>query len=609
VAGGGRARRRWIQVGGCVAIAAALAALAAAGSAAGSLAGFQERAADSIYPRGTLSSDVVVVAIDSRALARHDQQWPWPRAEQARLVEAVASGRPAVVVIDELFASSADGDDELAAQVARATSTGSPVVRAGVADVGGRDHGVLVASSTIPPDATIAAGAFATGLTTVTPDPNDGVVRQVPLTVEVDGVFRPSLALAAIAAVDGSTPDVVVRPGGVQVGRRTIPTGTDHQLRISWPAGLDHGSPAVVSAADVLAGQVDPSTFRDKAVFVGVTDPTLGDTHLTPLDRATGQPGVEIQAAAFHTMASRHYLEPASTAVIAIEVFVVALVVALAVQLLPLWAAAAASIVAPVTTVAWAWWRADAGTVTNVVFPLVAAVIAVLASGGLRYAVETRHRRQVSRLFAQYVPGPIAEQHVDEGRVDDAVAGQRLDVTVLFCDLRGFTAMSAQVSPEAVNERLSRYYEYASEIVLGHGGTLVQYVGDEVFAVFGAPIAQVDHRASAVACARQLQVDVDRLDAVLAEAGAPPLRFGIGLCAGPVVAAHAGSTWRRQYAVIGDTVNVGSRLCSQAGPGEVVLAESVRAGIDPPPEVDPMGPLRMKGVADDFVAWRLVLDG
>jgi adenylate cyclase len=144
--------------------------------------------------------------------------------------------------------------------------------------------------------------------------------------------------------------------------------------------------------------------------------------------------------------------------------------------------------------------------------------------------------------------------------------------------------------------------------VLDHGGTVMTYIGDEVFAIFGAPVPSEDHTSAAIGCARDLQERVGELDAALALHEFDPLRFGIGLNAGAVIVTHAGSTWRRQYTAIGDPVNVASRLCSQAGPGQIVLSESVRAAADPPPEVRPLGAVAMKGVRADFQAWTLVLE-
>jgi adenylate cyclase len=142
--------------------------------------------------------------------------------------------------------------------------------------------------------------------------------------------------------------------------------------------------------------------------------------------------------------------------------------------------------------------------------------------------------------------------------------------------------------------------------VFDHGGTVMQYVGDEVFAVFGAPIPDPGAAAKAVRCARAMQEETSRLGARLAKAGLPPVGYGIGLHLGEVVAAHVGNDIRRQYAVVGDTVNVGSRLCSRARAGEIVMSDAVLAAIDDPPAVEPLGPVELKGKREPLPIHRLV---
>ena len=238
------------------------------------------------------------------------------------------------------------------------------------------------------------------------------------------------------------------------------------------------------------------------------------------------------------------------------------------------------------------------------VYPLFAVALAVLLSGALRYWSETRLRRRVSSLFARYVPPPVADELVRDGRLAAVVEGQRLPVTVFFCDLRGFAPLAASLSPSEVNQVLSEYYEHVSSRVLDHGGTIIQYVGDEVFAVFGAPVSREDHAAAALWCALQVQADAPALAASLAERSLPAVAFGIGLNTGEVVAAHAGSSFRRQYAVVGDPVNVGSRLCGQAAGGEVVAADETVADSGITITGERFSPL-LKGVERAVVAWRI----
>ena len=124
---------------------------------------------------------------------------------------------------------------------------------------------------------------------------------------------------------------------------------------------------------------------------------------------------------------------------------------------------------------------------------------------GVKYFGETRQRRRVTALFSQYVPEEVAQRLVDEDRAELAAEGQRLDMTVLFCDLRGFTALSEKLPPSIVRTMLDHYYDRVTELVLSMRGTLMKYVGDEVFAVWGAPMPSTDHPALALECAIAIQ--------------------------------------------------------------------------------------------------------
>jgi adenylate cyclase len=206
----------------------------------------------------------------------------------------------------------------------------------------------------------------------------------------------------------------------------------------------------------------------------------------------------------------------------------------------------------------------------------------------------------VTALFSQYVPEAVAQQLVDADRAQVAAEGERLDMTVLFCDLRGFTALSESLEPATVRVMLNHYYDRVTDVVLAMGGTLMKYVGDEVFAVWGAPLPTPDHSARAFECAMAIQGLTPTLNAELVELGAPAVAFGIGLNTGEAVAAHFGGGRRRQYDVVGDTVNVGARLCSIAGRGEIILPEKIYEKVADPPPVEEVGPVSLKGVTREL---------
>ena len=383
-------------------------------------------------------------------------------------------------------------------------------------------------------------------------------------------------------------------------------TDDRYRVRVSWPNGIppsvDDAGP-VISAADVLSGRFDPADVDGRVVFVGVTDPTLGDQVATPVTKRTPDPGVMVQAAAFHTLASRNYLVGPSTSETILWVALLSLIVALGVQFLPLPASATVCVLSVAAAALVPVQRAAGGTLLYSVYPLLAVVLAVPLSGAVRYRTETRLRRRVSTLFARYVPPPVAAELVRDGRLDEAIEGQRVEVSVLFCDLRGFTPLSAEVEPAQVNRMLSLYYEYVSAAVLGAGGTIVQYVGDEVFAVFGAPVPRQDHASATLECALSVQSDRGSLEELLVSADLPTVEFGIGVNSGEVVAAHAGSSFRRQYSVIGDPVNVGSRLCDEAGDGEVVAAQQTVGDGGSAAGGEAYEPV-LEGVDRSITAWR-----
>jgi adenylate cyclase len=586
-------------------------------ASAGRLSRFEGDASDLAFPRGEADESVAVVSLDTRALLEVDPAWPWPRTRHADLVRALDEAGARLIVFDVAFVNAADGDEELADAM---TEAGNVVLTASAySAVDGEGHAVrspgLQKMSVVRPVERLAEAAVAVGHSNVTLDSTDGVVRELPLVVEdQDRRVVPALSLAAATAMARAESDqpvepIMRRPTGVQAGGRAIPTNERYEMRVSYTPELSTTrlKGPILSAADVLNGGLPDDALRDKVVFIGATDVSLGDRVLTPVDKDTGLPGVLVHANAYDTLASRTYVTPASTLEIFVCVLLVSLVLTFAVQFLPWWAATAVALGLLVAYLFTAYLRADTGTLMNISYPTIAVAIAVPVSLSVRYLVEIRQRRRVNALFSQYVPDRVARQLIDEGRVDTVLEGQRVEVTTMFSDLRGFTEYSARLAPAEVNAMLTDFYEYVSQRVLAHGGTVMTYIGDDVFSIFGAPVPLDDHEARAVACARELQEHIDELDRNLEAHGFEKLRFGIGLNAGEVVASHIGSNWRRQYTAIGTTVNIASRLCSQAGPGQIVLSESVRAGIDPPPEVQAMRPLQMKGVAPDFVAWKLVL--
>jgi adenylate cyclase len=603
-------RRVLRRVASALVVTIVVTAIAAIGLSAGAFAGFGRRASDALFPSAHTSSQVVVVGIDQRSENAVGQQFPWPRAQDALLADQLAAAGAKVVVWDVVFSgkSKSGPADDAALEAALHRLPATVLAETGGLKPG-PDAGLDELVNAAEPYGPIAAtGTVAHA--NVLPDPADGVVRTLPLVVEdAHGTPIPSLSLAALQALEGDTSPVTVQPNGVQAAGRFIPTESTHDLRLNWADGLrgQPGQASYVSAIDVLDGHVPISRLAGKVVFVGDTDPLSGDHQLVPVNKSTGMSGVFIHANALNTMLTSSYLSPVSHVETDLWVALLVLAVAFAVMILPVWASGLVTLLAAGAYLAYAIVRFDGGHLENLFYPFVALVVGFVVALGIRYVTETRQRRRVSALFAQYVPETVARQLEESGRVEAAVEGERLDVSLFFCDMRGFTSLSATLEPSQVRAMLNHFYELATDIILSKGGTVLKFVGDEVFAVFGAPLPVPHHPQVALDCAMEIQARAPELAAELADLHIQPVQFGIGMNSGDVVAAHVGGGRRRQYDIVGDTVNLASRLCGQAGRGEIVLTEVMLGLLDDVPPHESMGAVALKGLDEPVPLVRVVV--
>jgi adenylate cyclase len=577
-------------------------------------AGFQRRAADAFVPSAVRDPETVVVGIDNASL-RAIGPLPWRRSVHAELARRLADAGVATAVWDVVFGGEGVNPADNADFASALAELRGPVLAQQITSRPSRVDPTLLDSRVEagPLDILVDGTGAVVAHAEVTPDPSDGVVRALPAVVSQGGVLVPGLAVAGLRSSRGESGPIVLRPDSLQAGGRLVPTEGRHALRLNWAEGLDRvGKPAVVSAIDVLEGRVDPAKLRDKIVFIGAVEPTLGDNQLVPVDKSGGLPGVMIHANALNTMLTASYLEPVTDTETTIWVAVLTLVIALAVLFLPGWFVLIAVALVPLLSgvyVLGASIRFDAGHIpSNFWYPIVATPVAFVAALVVRYVTETRQRRRVSSLFAQYVPEAVARELEESGHLDAHIDGERLDTSLFFCDLRGFTSLSATLQPSEVRAMLNHFYEMATDAILSHGGTVLKFVGDEVFAVFGAPLPMDNHPQVALESAMEIQRRAPELDEQLSYLGIPPMMFGIGMNSGQVVAAHIGGGKRRQYDIVGDTVNLASRLCGQAGKGEIVIPEGMRDRLSEPPEMSSMGRVALKGLDEPVPLYKIVVD-
>jgi len=185
------------------------------------------------------------------------------------------------------------------------------------------------------------------------------------------------------------------------------------------------------------------------------------------------------------------------------------------------------------------------------------------------------------------------------------LGGENQTVSILFADIRNFTRMAEKMAPQKVVELLNEYFTEMTDLIFDNGGTLDKYLGDGIMAVFGAPIARPDDAARSVKTAVEMQRALAQLNLDWQNRGQPPVQAGIGVNTGPVTAGNIGSSRRIDYTVIGDAVNIASRLCSKAGPGDIMISEPFYQALKNPPPVDQLDPMELKGKAQAVPVYKI----
>ncbi len=252
--------------------------------------------------------------------------------------------------------------------------------------------------------------------------------------------------------------------------------------------------------------------------------------------------------------------------------------------------------------------RSRTGRSCTVVYPLVAAVAGLLATGAIHGVTVAFEREQARDAFARFVPEAVVDQVLADA---DGVrlGGVRGEATVMFSDLRGFTIFSETLEPERVIESLNMYLTQMSEAILDHGGTLVAYMGDGIMAVFGAPLKQEDHADRALEAARDMLSRMDGFNGWLREQGLHDgFKMGIGLNSGPVMSGNVGSERRLEYTALGDTTNTAARLegMTKGTPHQLYISDTTRQALTRPvDDIVEVGEAEVRGRKAKVKLWSL----
>lgn len=395
---------------------------------------------------------------------------------------------------------------------------------------------------------------------------NDGVIRHYPLVLEYDNAIYASLALSAVKQyllLDKIKLDWV--PVGdfyslasISIGSNAIPTDGSGQVMI--PYRKFENKYTYLSAKKVLKKTNDPELVNGKIVFIGTSATGLGDLHTTPFE--TAFPGVEIHATVAHTLLSQHFPYKPDWSLGA-QIFLISsmgILFSIMLPLLPVWL----TILIPLGTITglfyfhdWLW---DTHYIYLNFFTLIINVVNVTFVALMYgFIFETRKRSQLKHMFGQYIPAQQVEK-MSESSKSYGFEGESREMSVLFADIRNFTGISENMDPTVLKKFLNAYFTPMTKAIFEHGGTIDKYVGDMIMAFWGAPMENPRHALSAVIAGFEMLRISQELTETFKPLGVTDLHIGIGINSGKMNVGDMGSEYRRSYTVLGDSVNLSSRL-------------------------------------------------
>ena len=423
-------------------------------------------------------------------------------------------------------------------------------------------HDVLFkAEEAICPLPVLAMAAPKTGFITIAAD-EDSVYRRVPLLFSWNEKFYPSLALAALMQATGVSSLVLkMNAAGVEslrFGKTVIPTDQQGRMLINFRGPSK--TFRYISAADVLNKKLKPGELRGKIAFIGTSAAGLKDIRAIPLD--PGYPGVEAHATIVDNILSKQFLATPDWAK-GFEVLGM-LLIGLVITLMLMWSRAAYLIIPLIGLTAGLWYGSvhlfsKYNFYISPLYPLLNLALTFTLLTMIKFWREEHAKKFIHGAFAHYLAPSVISQIMDD---PDSLSleGQEKDITIQFSDVRSFTSLSEKLSPTQVTNLLHDYLTPMTRIITEHDGTLDKFIGDAVMAFWNAPLDIENHQEKSLEAALIQQVKLDELNELFIEKYGFPIAVGIGIHSGPVRVGNMGSADLFDYTLIGDNVNLASRL-------------------------------------------------
>jgi len=594
---------------------------------------FDSRLRDFMFViRGELpkSNQVVIIDIDEKSLKEYGQ-WPWQRDVFADLLYKLTDAGVGIVGLDIVFAEEDRSsphrfakkfpelsqkldnyDDILATCLTQTPVIGgyiftfeptdqenAPMVPAIFIEKGMKKSTILEPKGVVLNIDTLQDSMYSSGFFNNTPD-EGGMIRSVPLVMKYDGILYSSLALEMIRIYSGAKKvEVIGDEAGVRnirFGDFDIPTDKVGRLVVNFRGEGKHYK--YISAADILSGNFDVKDVQDKFALVGTSAVGLFDLRSIPFDSAIA--GVEVHANAIDNILEGDFLQQPADMVL-YDLIIIWLIIfgfLFIFNFIKSWV-----IIPLAIAVLYGLFRLffmllfEEGIVLNLLFPFIAYSVTLVLSVGIDYVIASRQKEQAKRMLGKKV-SPAVMEYLLEHSAEDLVASREVEATILFSDIRSFTTISEKIgSPDKLIHMLNTYMTPMVDNIVNHRGTIDKFIGDAIMAYWNAPVEVKNHADEAVSSAiEQIEMLVDVNNEITPKYDVT-IAIGIGVHTGIVTAGDMGSLGRSDYTIIGDNVNLASRLeglTKQYG-AQVLISHATFLKLEGEYKIRPMDMVEVKG--------------
>ena len=570
----------------------------------GLTAGTFDAAQDRLFPAPAPDPRITLVAIDQKSANALGGYPLVSNAYHAHVINYLMSLNPSVILFDVPLANLTQDDRE---DPSHPVDTNQPL-QAALKAAAPKIVVVCTADQRVADD--FLQGELIGDRSLGVPDAANAVrgakLRTAPTCAENES--QEPAFLQALRVATGITDALHTERGVAQFGPHRIPLFGE-QMLINFTRGT---GPTCTYGQIFQGGCKHPELITNHIVVVGSKVIDAGDVYSQPVAFShdpsfcpesrggcmldTQNYGYRIQADAMSTILQDRYVRVQPDISMRLTALLLATVVGLLVYLLSFRLAVVFTVALLVAYYAAVLGLAQLDFLADPVYAPIAIVLGAMFSLGVRYVLEERERRKVERIFGHYIDPRVARQLAATRSVEELISrGERRDLTVLFMDIRGFTTMSETMRADDVLGVIQDYLDEMSKLILKWDGLIDKYVGDEIMALWNAPLPQPDHALLAVRCAYDLIANAPAVQAKLAARGLPPIGWGIGVNTGTAVVGNMGSQDRLQYTALGDTVNTAARFCSAAPAFNLLVGWPTYEACKDYIAVDEMPGLQLKG--------------